>query len=770
MCGWCDVTSSTNERTAIPAFLPRAAVGHKFPLMFPRVSPVLAAALIATQSSLVFDFVSRQKIGGISMRLFIWKQLPVPTPAMLEPHTGFLTPRVLELVYTAYDMTPLARDLGDTARPFTWDEERRFLIRAELDAFFFRLYGIERDDVDYIMETFQTESGGLKNNDIAKYGSYRTKETILEFYDRMAAADAAGIPYETPITPPPGQGPRHFSVVEPSIAALAGQRRRARIAEWEKENRDEGARYRAARREVKAMFLFASSSGAYPQCAKGLTAPGVTMLQTDQLFAERFAEIAAPNGRVGCIIPTAIAIGAGGQYLFGEFTRRGTVVSLYDFENRKPLFPGVDSRYKFCLLSLAGKALREPVAKFAFFLLEAAELDDAHRVFELTPEEIALINPNTGTLPIFRNRRDANLAAAIHRRIPVLWDETKLNGNSWDMSLKATFFHMTDDSDLFRTREALEADGWHQHGNVFSRAGKHMLPLYEAKMAHHFDHRWNSYYDTGNEDRRHLTLAEKQDPTALAEPRYWIAENGPIPTRRNGRDLTVPGVLERLTELKWERKWLCGWRNVCRATDERTAIPAFLPRVAVGHSFPLMFPGVAVDLTAALIAAQSSLVFNFVSRQKIGGVNMQLYIWKQLPVPTPAMLEPHTGFLTPRIIELVYTAYDMTPFARDLGDTDGPFTWDEERRLLIRTELDAFFFRLYGIERDDVDYIMETFQTETGGLKHNDIAKYGSYRTKETILEFYDRMAAADAAGVPYETPITPPSGQGPRHPARSEA
>ena len=215
LCGWRDITNPNNERTAIPAFLPRAAVWETFNLMCPRVSPVMASALIAAQSSLVFDFASRQKVSDRHMKVFIWKQLPVPTPATMEPHTGFLTPRVLELVYTAYDMAPLARDLGDTDAPFIWDEERRFLIRAELDAFFFRLYGIERDDVDYIMETFQTESGGLKNNDIAKYGSYRTKETILEFYDQLAAADAAGIPYETPITPPPGQGPRHPARSEP---------------------------------------------------------------------------------------------------------------------------------------------------------------------------------------------------------------------------------------------------------------------------------------------------------------------------------------------------------------------------------------------------------------------------------------------------------------------------------------------------------------------------------------------------------------------------
>ena len=144
------------------------------------------------------------------MNLFIWKQLPVPTPAMMEPHLPFIVPRVLELVYAAYDMTPLARDLGDDGEPFMWDEDRRALLRAEVDAFFFRLYGIDaRDDVDYICETFQTETGGLKHNDIAKHGAYRTKDLVLAAYDAMAAADASYRPYEAPLTPPPGHGPRH---------------------------------------------------------------------------------------------------------------------------------------------------------------------------------------------------------------------------------------------------------------------------------------------------------------------------------------------------------------------------------------------------------------------------------------------------------------------------------------------------------------------------------------------------------------------------------
>ncbi|WP_326642318.1 N-6 DNA methylase [Streptosporangium sp. NBC_01755] len=565
---------------------------------------------------------------------------------------------------------------------------------------------------------------------------------------------------------------KYFSVVDPLIAAISGTARRTRIAGWAKENPEAGKRYQAERRKVKSTFLFAGGSGAYPLCGKGLTVKGVNSLQTDQLFAERFASIAAPKGRFGCIIPTAIATGAGAQHLFSDLTRRGAIASLYDFENLKPLFVGVHSSYKFCLLSMTGRKLREPAAKFAFFLEDTTDLDDSKRVFALSPEEIALINPNTGTLPIFRTRQDADLTVAIYRRVPVLWNETEKNGNPWGITFK-NFFNMTDDSDLFRTRDQLEAQGWELRGNVFIRGKERMLPLYEGKMAHHFDHRWNSYYDTGNEDRRRLTFDEKQNPSVAADPRYWIAENGLISTIRKNKEVEIPGITLRLEDVGWGRDWLCGWRDVCRTTDERTAIPAFLPRAAVGHTYPLMLPRVSPVLTAALVAAQSSLVFDFVSRQKVGGIHMALMTWKQLPVPAPQRVEFHTSFLAPRVLELVYTAHDMAGLARDLGDSGAPFKWDENRRAQIRAELDAYFFHLYGISASDVDYILETFQTENGGLKNNEIAKYGTYRTKDLVLAEYDRMAESGVSltttplidGENYTSTLTPPPGHGPRHP-----
>ncbi|MER5432607.1 DNA methyltransferase [Streptomyces sp. NPDC002588] len=583
---------------------------------------------------------------------------------------------------------------------------------------------------------------------------------------------------------------KYFSVVDPSIAEMAGTARQRRINEWLEENPEGAKRYRTERRKLKSMFTFAANSGVFPLCAQGLTAGGVTKLQTDQLFTEQFSSVCGPEGRFGCIIPTAIATNAGGQFLFGDFTRRGVLVSLYDFENRRrksPALPkggkwfeSVDSRYKFCLLSLTGRDSRVPAASLGFFLSEITDLDNGNRVFSLSPQDLALINPNTGTLPIFRDRRDADITSEVYRRFPVLHNEKKRDGNPWRMSFKYVF-RSANDGDLLRDQDNLQREGWELDGNHFVRGEERMSPLYEAKMVDFFNHRAADVVKSPTavnrqNQPRYLPSDELSNPDRCALPLAWIQESGTIRVRRNGTDVDVPGVDLRLAEAGWERGWLCGWCDVTASTNERTSIPAFIPRVAALHTYPLMLPRVAAPLVAALIATQSSLVFDFVSRQKISDAHMKLFVWKQLPVPTPTTLEPHLPFLLRRVLELVYTAYDMTPLARDLGDEGEPFRWDETRRVQLRAELDAYFFHLYGISAEDTDYILETFQSESGGLKNNEIAKYGEYRTKRLVLTEYDRMATAGLSldkplldGDTYTSSLTPPPGHGPRHEGAGE-
>ncbi len=168
-----------------------------FAILLPdeKIKTPFAAALVANLCSMIFDIFARQKVGGVHLDYHHARQLPVLPPTAYTAETlCYILPRVLELTYTAWDLKPFAEDCGYDGPPFVWDEERRFLLRCELDAAYFHLYGIARDDVDYIMETFPI----VKRKDEAAHGEYRTKRVILEMYDEMARGE-----YQTRLEPPP---------------------------------------------------------------------------------------------------------------------------------------------------------------------------------------------------------------------------------------------------------------------------------------------------------------------------------------------------------------------------------------------------------------------------------------------------------------------------------------------------------------------------------------------------------------------------------------
>ncbi|HEY6789509.1 MAG TPA: hypothetical protein VI365_19600 [Trebonia sp.] len=508
------------------------------------------------------------------------------------------------------------------------------------------------------------------------------------------------------------------------------------------------SREKIDRREGSTVFGFATCSGVYPECAAALAEPGVSALRADLLFAERVTAILAPEGRAGCAVAPGTAAAPGARHLLGGLMRRGVLASLYDFAG-----PGA----RHCLLTIGappiagGPVLDGPVhagtarggaARFAFWLDGPAGLGGDGRSFTLTPGEAALINPNTGALPAFRGARDAALVVAIYRRVPALWDETQAGGNPWKMRLATAFPRAAADTGLLRAERELQAEGWELAGSTFTRDGQRMLPVYEPPMIDLFDHE-------------------------VAKPRYWIAEHGPVAVQRKGEAAERLGVVDRLAELGWNWEWLCAWRA---PVHDRTAVAVFLPRAAAADSLPLMLPRVVPPFAAALIAAQSSLVFEYVARQKIDGPVVRAIHWKQLPVPTPDMLEPHLPFIVPRVLELVSTSSDMGPFSRDLDDTGDPFAWDPDRRASLRAELDAFFFYVYGIDgRDDVEYIMDTLlggAPEEGGadgLERGESQGGDRRRARELALAAYDGMAEARAAGAEYETRIFPPPGRGPR-------
>ncbi|MEV1328540.1 DNA methyltransferase [Micromonospora costi] len=537
-----------------------------------------------------------------------------------------------------------------------------------------------------------------------------------------------------------------FAQRDVAIATAANAAARKKLIAALKDDEDRCslyAEFEAAKRKAEGESHFLRNGSRYPLTGRG-------DINTYAVFSETDRMLMGARGRLGVIVPTGIATDATTQRFFRDLVEKRSLVAVLGFYDRKQIFTGADV-HGFCLFFVAGVNERIDEAEFSFFVRSIEELDSAGVRYRLTAEEILLLNPNTGTCPVFRSRRDAEITLGIYRRVPVLIKEGDPKGNPWGLSFM-TMFHMSNDSHLFHARKELEANGWTLTGNVFTKGSSKMLPLYEAKMIHHYDHRWATYDEDA--ETRDFTLAEKQHGGAVVVPRYWVAERE---------------VDEKLASKHWNRGWLLGWRDICRATDERTAIIGAFPRTAVGNNLPVStLTNQGGFLGASLAGILSSFVFDFAARLKVGGTHLNFFISQQLPVLPPESVRVHDQFVRARVLELAYTAHDMAPFARDLGDEGAPFRWDEDRRAVIRAELDALFFHLYGTSRDDVDYIMETFPI----VKRRDEAKHGRYRTKELILAEYDRMAAAGVSltnplidGENYTSTLTPPPGHGPRHP-----
>lgn len=614
-----------------------------------------------------------------------------------------------------------------------------------------------------------------------------------------------------------------FTTTRPDIADAPNMaKRKAMIDRLRLEDPPLWHAYTEAQAEVKSTQVYVHYSNRFPLTSYG-------RINLAPLFAELCRELLNEEGRAGLIVPTEIATGAFNQYFFSDVVARGELAALYDFENREGIFPAVDSRMKFSVLALRGQAKREP-ARLAFFLTRPEGLEDPTRIFSLTPEDFVLLNPNTQTCPVFRTRQDAELTKKIYRRVPVLWREaqevpnlpeggllpytapltpgTKVlpEENPWGVRFLLMFM-MNTDSYLFRTRKELEAQGFRLVGNRFVRGEEVYLPLYEAKLFWHYDHRFATF---AGADTRDVEPEEKRDPAFLPLPRYWVP-----------REETEA----RLREAGWERGWLVGFRDITNATNERTAIFAALPRVGVGNTAPLFLHAKSALESLTLVGNASAFVLDYVARQKVSGTHLNFHYLKQFPILPPSAYKPQDlRFIVPRVLELAYTAWDLAPLAQDVWEeADGvlreaisawreaapthpdtppswvegpypgvnsgpgrlsqqgivpfpPFLWDEERRAQIRAELDAYYARLYGLNRKQLRYILEPqdlterelsdilsdqeevedpldqrayrkrveasrFPGETFRvLKDKDIRRYGEYRTRRLVLEAWERL------------------------------
>lgn len=480
----------------------------------------------------------------------------------------------------------------------------------------------------------------------------------------------------------------------------------------------------------------------------------------NSLFVERAHALVKTGGMVGLLIPSGIASDQSSSAFFRKVTRDKQIHSIVDFFNRRYdgslYFPDVYYRFKFCAYVAGGPGRTFDSASFGFFIRDLAEIADPDRVFPITADEINRINPNSGTAPIFRSRRDKEITSGIYARLPVL--VAKDSGEAvWSVRY-VRMLDMANDSDKFRTQPELEGDeaAWPIGGNRFQSASGEWVPLYEGKMVQAFDHRASdivlaaaNVFRSGQGSD--LTDNEHRDPARLPTPRYWV----------------------QASDTGWDAPtdWCVAMKDVTSVTNARTTITTIMPRYGAGHTLPVLFPGKGDDRASyirsapLLLANLNCVVLDYLARQKVHGNHLAWYLVEQLPF---VLLSEYARTFGPKtaaeivreaVLELTYTAHDLAPFARDMGHVDAnrdalpPFAWDEARRLNLRAKLDALYFILYGVfdpanatqSRDDIRYIYSTFPI----VAQQERDRWGGiYKSEELCLAWINALIAGqpDAA------------------------
>lgn len=453
---------------------------------------------------------------------------------------------------------------------------------------------------------------------------------------------------------------------------------------------------------------------------------GTGDVNTYALFAEHFLNLTREGGRAGLIVPTGISTDATTAPFFGHLVSSQRLACLIDFENSAPLFVGVHRSFKFCLLTLASGVTE---AAFTFFLTDPAQLEQVERRFTLSPAQIAQINPNTKTAPVFRTRRDAELTAAIYDRIPVLIDEVKgPEGNPWG-AYYLRLVHYGDHSEELFTQDSARAEGFELKGNTWIKDDVNLLPIYESKYINIFDHRYMSAVNL----EQAVAIDKDVGPNCEFQPRYWLS------------DRFFQNIISKYNH---RMSWLLAYRDVARSNDIRTLIATAIPRSPASVNLPTLGFN-SEKCGQALLSNFCAIILDYVARQKLSGAHMTFGTLKQLPIlPPSAYDEAALAFIVPRVLELTYTSHSMAPFARDLGYDGPPFAWDEDRRAHMRAELDAWYALAYGLSRDELRYVLdpkdvmgEDYPSETFRvLQKNEIAKYGEYRTRRLVLAAYDEL------------------------------
>jgi hypothetical protein len=462
-----------------------------------------------------------------------------------------------------------------------------------------------------------------------------------------------------------------FSGLYPGFRKIRAKPEKRKVMEKLLADPETSQAYRDYREKIQQRINF------YRSAEYTLRGSGDTNLW--KLFMERGMRLLAGGGSLAVVVPSGIVTDEGAKPL-REKLFLGRIRGLFEFENKQGIFPDVHRSYKYALLIWDKD---QPVSAFpaAFYLWQVQALEgkgEADKFLEMPMDLVRICAPESLSIPEVRSERHLEVFAKLYRENPLLGDQKK----GWHVSLVAEL-HRTNDSNLFRS----DGQGW---------------PLIEGKCFNQF-------------------LPDYEKPSFTVYADRALKRTDRCRDYGNG----VNGFLHMMPRL--------AFRDVARSTDVRSAIACILPPESFSPNtaiiaVPFISKSVPKDrgyheLVGYCAGIFNSFVFDFLIRAR---VSMHLNFFYVYQTPVPADYHHPTA---QRIIQIAARLSSPDERFRELaeavGVSFGPLSMKE--RLEMTAELNALVARHYGLAREELAVILDSFNSfqEDPELERMEEIKWG---------------------------------------------
>ena len=402
-------------------------------------------------------------------------------------------------------------------------------------------------------------------------------------------------------------------------------------------------------------------------------------LNTYALFTDAALKLKSKRGVVGLVLKSAIVTSQVNQKLFKHLTKENLVIAVFDFINRKKIF-NIDSRERFCFL-LLGSSQNE---KFhvSMNLNDVSEIEKANSEIEMSFEGLKLLNPFTGMLPNFSNKSEANLLLRVSYDFPFF-------KNVYENVRFGRIVHLTSHSEF-----------------ISKKKSESNIPIYEGKFFNQFDGKYSGFNGVAEE----LRYGNKSSSVNLAESKKELEDYFP-----ESRFFINAEKWQQLSKNHFE-KFMLAWRSLTSATNTRTSIATVLPFIPASQSVQFLTTN-ANDLLY-LAGLFNSVVFDFILKKKLSGIDLTQTVINQMPVPGIEQITSTITFndgeatIKQHISLLVFSLLKKDVRLNSLFEELNLHTVSNDSRFELAKKIDLLFMLLYKLDDSEVELVLNEFSKQ----------------------------------------------------------